>query len=256
MSQSLEENVFPKFKRDERASLYLSYVHSFMHSIGKQEAQGGPQNATDRLVLQDWLKENDFWGGPACMYCVARWPHLLAPRLNFADWRQEVGDDDWAEFIRIQVEVYNWPKAGESHLYEVLELEPRAYVLGSRHSVEHPTTQPRRTVNRRQHQLLDSEQLRNEFMVYNHTGDRVCGAYAWACSTSLVCYSTRDLVFRGGFPDQVSTTEEIWRKRGPRVVAHCPVRQLYFTDHSEWPGLPGNDELEAARRLAWTDYSA
>ena len=42
-------------------------------------------------------------------------PEENAPRLVFADWLEENGQEDWAEFIRIQIEVDHIPRAEPRH---------------------------------------------------------------------------------------------------------------------------------------------
>lgn len=241
---------------------HLGMTHSFMRSIAEQERAEGVNGATDRLVLQDWLKQQDYWNGTSCMYCVARWPYLLAPRLNFADYREELGDKDWAEFIRLQVQTYYWPKTySGAGLLETFNREQRLYVLGQRGSIEHPRDRQSLAVTARLQELLSSKQPANEFISGQPMSDTwTPAALAWSCSTKYLA-GTSDLVFRGGFPERVTTNDYNWSRHRAYVVANCPLKEVYFRQRRMGPTNRGYDVQRAqpeaadeARKLAWPDY--
>src|SRR5262249_56850238 len=63
--------------------------------------------------------------GEDLLRAIVATPEDDAPRLVYADWLDEHGVPDWAEFIRVQVELAATPGTG----WRVMELTQRELVL-------------------------------------------------------------------------------------------------------------------------------
>lgn len=128
-----------------------------------------------------------------------------APRLVLADWYDENGQEERAEFIRVQCELeslgFGDPEAEQIHRNDrVGELARRQRRLYAKSSVDlWPSVVPYISLGRA---VFDS-------LSYN---DRPCG------------------LIRRGFMAEVRFTLDAWMKHGPEIVRREPVTRVVLTD--------------------------
>ena len=153
------------------------------------------------------------WG--AFLAAVATSPDDDLPRLVAADWLEESGDTERAEFIRLQCELAN---ASDHDRAEVLR--------------------------RRERELLNSPTGAWLWAIEACPGivDTEFDAMAPALR-SFSIHNANRVKFRRGFPASVSCTAREWRDYGAGVVPRQPVHSLTLTQCDDlsienwWPML-------------------
>ena len=160
------------------------------------------------------------------------------PRLVAADWLEEHGQPERAEFIRIQVELAQLEVAGRGGWEEARALQRRERTFLSPMSL-----------TRALWSLESCPQLvRVEFR------DRPT-----APLEAMQVSGSDRLTFRRGFVEVVSCTPEEWLQHAAAVRERQPIRAVYLTDHDrfatpQWfellPALTGLGLV----RLAYPDW--
>ncbi len=140
---------------------------------------------------------------------ISAHPEDDTPRLIYADWLEDNGDAQRAEFIRVQV--------------ELAQSEP--CVLPEWAESSAPTDCPHCTLVRRERELLDENQLAWDVIdpsglwaVFNPTGQSFTGMAPWSWE------------YRRGFVHKVWCTLPAWLDHGPKIVALHPVEVVVATD--------------------------
>jgi uncharacterized protein (TIGR02996 family) len=137
----------------------------------------------------------------AFLQAIREAPDDDGPRLIFADWLEERGDERaarWAELIRVQIEL--------KQVYREIEEFQKAdisYLDGQRAAV-----------NRR----FDALRVRNAKLLGSTIDDLVPASLNRSCT------------FCRGFVEQVGCPLDAWLKGGPSLVARHPVRRVWISD--------------------------
>jgi uncharacterized protein (TIGR02996 family) len=120
------------------------------------------------------------------------------PRLVFADWLDEHGEPEWAEFIRVQCKLADGT------------LGPCAYEPGGYGESFGVCTCCRCALSRRELSLLDVMYARTSLWI----GDRCRGAVPFN-SFSL----------SRGFVNDLAISWQDWYRHAAGILANCPIRQ-------------------------------
>ncbi len=159
--------------------------------------------------------------GDHLLAAIIAHPEEDAPRLMYADWLDDNGQPERAEFIRVQCELASLPA-----------------LLGNGHTGGEAAAYYERAnaLHYRGQKLLDSGTPRNHALWY----DMPCGSPTY----------TR------GFVSEVRAPATDWLAHGDAIVAEHPIERLLFTDV---PILEGEeDDVGFANdatgaRFAWVD---
>jgi uncharacterized protein (TIGR02996 family) len=130
------------------------------------------------------------------------------PRLVMADWLEESGRAERAEFVRCQVLSYGAPKRRNLAYREWERLDRRARALLLRHW---PDWVPRLSPDNTFEVILSPK---------------------WTYS------GTPAVEFIRGFVESVQCPLDAWREHGPAIVRAHPVTRVELTDKSPWTGSP------------------
>lgn len=219
--------------------------------------------------------------GVALLKAIKAHPDEDTPRLMYADWLQERGQDDRAEFIRLQCELARTPRwAGECDVCGAtpddegsLNHGRGCYVLdadggGSEAADENPDWP---ALRRRERELWGYRPTRGGIL--DAVKDTLPDGWAAILGTDPRYGLTDEYpwaVVRRGFVEAVRCDWPAWRDHGDAVLAAHPVRELTLTSEpelelflaGEWAdggrpvykhrllGVPGCPPLQ---RLAGTD---
>jgi uncharacterized protein (TIGR02996 family) len=138
-------------------------------------------------------------------------PDVDAPRLIYADWLDENGDPDRAEFIRLQVELTATPRFADGRLIE--PLRPRR-----RKGDTSPRPPP-----------LRERDLRARILLRRHGKEWRAGVPRWA----------RAPRFRRGFVGLVHAEAADWLRASHRLRKRFPIEGL----HVDYLAPPHGEEL-------------
>jgi uncharacterized protein (TIGR02996 family) len=142
----------------------------------------------------------------ALLHAVCENPDDDAPRLVFADWLQENGEDDRAEFIRLQIETAGLPDGKKKQNRQAREKE-----LLDRHKDEW------------------SEPLKPYFAYY------YSGIYAH--------HYAPPVTFQRGFVETIAMDVNTFIARGAEAFALAPIRGLRLQDAQSLDNLAGSKDL-------------
>lgn len=146
------------------------------------------------------------------------------PRLIYADWLEEHGQEERAEFIRVQIELTQCPDPFDNRELSILYRAPA---------------------------FLDFPGTKQDDFGWNGTG-----------STEIEYDSGVKTVFRRGFLTEVHAPFAVLAKHLPRLVWEHPIERVrvtdrephQFTTHAEWgrwPGYPGEDPKHTIPEDIW-----
>jgi uncharacterized protein (TIGR02996 family) len=126
------------------------------------------------------------------------------PRVVFADFLQERGENDRAEFIRVQCELVR----------QEAKKDRRGYAIGLRNGLWNK-------LHRRQRKLVES--MHPSGLCYNHT--------AWAGAAARLVRITNPMpyVFRRGFVEEITCTAREWLRAADAILAQQPIRRVTLT---------------------------
>lgn len=153
----------------------------------------------------------------ALLAAVLAYPEDDAPRLIYADFLDEQGQSDRADFIRVQVHLAHWGDHLGSHLDDGTD-----YSCGVCN------------LRRRERELLDDD------MSDDWTFDAREGIPPHWCRGADV-YETTDSYarFRRGFIAQIRCSAADWLAHAGAILAAQPVQEVTLTT---WPGRSGHLE--------------
>lgn len=173
-------------------------------------------------------------------------PEILAnpdddtPRLVFADFLQERGENDRAEFIRVQCELAAIPWVSYGRI-----TSGTFYTRDGATGGHVPTVSFARYKELRQREQATKRGMSGWF-------PKPFGDFRFHWSVTHAPHTRGYLVHRG-FPCLVTCTAAEWLDRADAILAVQPIRQVVLTD--EWPGLipladclPGNQHVSNMRR--------
>jgi uncharacterized protein (TIGR02996 family) len=162
------------------------------------------------------------------------------PRLIFADWLEERGDEraaQWAELIRVQIEL-------EQVCREIEEFQKAdiSCLDGQRAAVD---------------RRFDALRVRNAKLLGSAIDDLVPASLNRSCT------------FCRGFVEQVRCPLDAWLHDGPSLVARHPVRRVWISDKrpvqayempevpivNDWAELPSAVDAESFWAFALMDTS-
>lgn len=152
-------------------------------------------------------------------------PESLGPRLVFADWLEEHGDCDRAEFIRVQIEAEHHPVSSPRRL----RLEQRAADLTESHG---------------------SEWTKPISSLIPESRPRLIASSTMTFQDDAVREWTPSYRFRGGFIEDVSVTCTEWRDHGQAILDATPVLDLTLIDAADsYPILDDGPDFGPIRGL-------
>lgn len=153
----------------------------------------------------------------ALLQAVLDAPDDDVPRLLYADWLEDRGDEEHAEFIRLQVRLRDDSEYPGGPFSEI--------------PMERPSDREFYDLRRREAELLSRyhAQWTPSIVIrlvdwIGYPGGHVAAA-PWR--------------FHRGFVDEVSCTCDVWLKHGPAVVAVQPVAKVRITDKKPWRSREG-----------------
>lgn len=209
-----------------------------------------PDDGTARGALADELRDASAWDWPTVRDLVLDAPACDGRRLLAADWFEEAGEGERAEFVRVQVELSRTPAniitAGQftaTRDGRVVPLDPcddASTVTGiARVSVPNPR---HAELLRRERELLDG--LHSSGVCLNQT--------AWSSPLGQFVLPRRAeevYSWSRGFVGSVTTEASVWLAFGDTIVAGHPVTTVTLPGWMDW--LRANwEETEAAVGIA------
>jgi len=184
----------------------------------------------------------------ALLQAILDAPAEDAPRLIYADWLEENGDPDRAEFIRVQ--------------YELAQVDDEIVTLGKCQCLPDPTVPcPRCREGKRRDLWWQRDKLRQRvaILLSNPCADFAyqSNAFRWleplTSAGILLGVSWLDVaVFRRGFIQSVACPKDDWIRHGPAIVRQHPVERVTLSDvEPAW----AMSELTGTEGYWWAFYS-
>lgn len=153
-----------------------------------------------------------------------------APRLVFADWLEEHGQPERAEFIRLQIEKLKCPKCGGSGRFGEFDMASfGVYVCDLPRCL---------ALRKREEELLDAgpDGESNEF---NWCPDAIWDAI---CEDKLMLRRPDEFSYHRGFVERIRLDPRDFFQHARDMMARTPLRKVEFTREPQ--AIHG-------RRLAW-----
>ena len=160
---------------------------------------------------------------PGFIRAICEDPHEISLRLIYADWLEEHGEAERAEFIRCQVKL-TMPGWNESCNCEVT-----AGIAACRGAMA-------KALIRRERELWHLQPVPELF---------------WSLEASFGGYGGISWEWRRGFIEVVGCTFVDWQLHGSEIVAKQPVVELYFTQRTA--SLEG---VNQTKYIAWAKAKA
>jgi uncharacterized protein (TIGR02996 family) len=161
--------------------------------------------------------------GAALLAAIRAHPAEDTPRLVYADWLQERGGDDRAEFIRIQCQLARRRGDRGCKVCSMKTVRARAYNL----SMGEQMCMPCGALGRRESELfvrLPHSEETHPLLGYASYG--ICDVSGWE-------HSNPAFQFRRGFPERVTISAADWVRSCGAILAGHPLRVVTLTT---WPG--------------------
>lgn len=175
-----------------------------------------PEDETPRLIYADWLKDHDLWNTDHVLKLVLTYIKSDAVRLLYADCVSDNGNEEKADFIRLQIQLTRHQKnAGEeknrlkNNLLRADDCQLEQWFQGQ-HEVEGHNNDQCLTC-----QTLDDMQLK--FLEKSHLlfGELPVGSTA---------------IPRRGFIAELSCSSTEWSRERLKVVAKQPLERVVLHD--------------------------
>lgn len=183
--------------------------------------------------------------GQAFLRAICANPDDVTPRLIYADWLEENGQEDRGIFIRIQCEL------AQTH-------DPHSDAYWDGQLGDGPEHYQRRKALRRRERELRNEDFLDVLPGLARYYDPGSVEYGWL--VKRVGQGSRRIAveFRRGFVEAVSTRAELWLAHGPEIVACQPVIRLDVTGLQTYRREYGGDDRWAVHRnsLPWGIWQA
>jgi uncharacterized protein (TIGR02996 family) len=155
--------------------------------------------------------------GEILLRAILATPEDDAPRLIYADWLEENGEEERAEFIRVQCELGS---------------------LGFGNPEENQI--------RRSDRIGELARRQRSLWVKPETSSWFGGTSYIALGRSVfeTRYDNKSCsLIRRGFADEVRCTLADWMKHGPAIVRTQPVTRVVLTDVVPWPSSRAEDRV-------------
>ncbi len=171
---------------------------------------------------------------------VLKTPDDDSPRLIYADWLDENGQSERAEFIRIGCRIAECDQFLEEWTSDEYS-----------HAAADDVSDERTTLRRRERELLDARQKRPD---WSDAGSNAgSNEFRWSGSrlfvTALIGGARPPLGWRRGFVESISCRWNDWRDYADAILAAQPVTRVSLTT---WPEVewntPLNGHVECALR--------
>jgi uncharacterized protein (TIGR02996 family) len=169
--------------------------------------------------------------GAALVAAVVANPDEDTPRLVYADWLQDRGEDDRAEFIRVQCKIARCQWCGGG-----------GKINSQRACVCKDANYPLR---RRERELLRSHGAGWLGDLSDWRAEAVGPTgVAWTVMVGTSAQHVIPVEFRRGFVEQVTCSAEDWLSHGDAILAEHPVTRVTpSTDPRDLDGLDGESRL-------------
>jgi len=197
-----------------------------------------PDEDTPRGMLVDALQECGRWNWPTVIGLVKRHPAADGVRYLAADWFDQHGQAERAEFIRVQIERWRWCNDdAESSLSTEgqkrhADISHREWSLWQRYGINW---------------LPDIEGVTQKDIRDLHHGDRAMSGSLYV--SGHVDHRGRiDCDFRRGFIDGLMTSAPDWVTRGDAILPDHPIREVNLYS---WPRLGWRLNHHDRRMVVW-----
>lgn len=192
--------------------------------------------------------------GAALLRGILDHPADDLPRLVYADWLDENGQAERAEFVRVQVELAKLPDVREAsaprHLPPGAIFAPLESVPLTRREVEAVgcLIKRRRELQARERAFLTPAVTKEDLLAETFPGEAAYRAQCRAISryrewvgpairivpTSALFHD--HITFRRGFVEKIRCTLDAWLEHGPAIVRAHPVARIGLSDKEPWAG--------------------